>query len=410
MEVNEIQPGQFVDLFSTGTGLEGQTGEVAGAPARFGSETHEVNIFEKKVEEKATEEKTEIKAEEKKEDIVPELNEDGTPKEKEVDLLGTGGEAGKPGRKPKYAFEDAVGYFEDRLKTGKFVKVSVENDKGEEVDFIPKTPEEFDEVLDIQINYRTEQAKKELEKTWYQNKPAAWQAVAKYAEMVDNPADLIPFIQGVQTIESVAQLNEQEIDGAERIVRTRLAQRGDTEDLIDDQIELLKTTNKLIDTAVKYKPLILNDEKAYLGELKRSAEAEQIQTQKIVQQIRTKAVEAIEAPIFGKMKLRNEEKAVIYDLIAVPDEQSKGYKIYNIIDNLFEKGDFETLKRIALLASKPDVFINYLAIDSKEKVAASLEKKIRVAGERGTASKLDSEEQQVRLPRNQYGNTPRFGR
>ncbi len=83
-------------------------------------------------------------------------------------------------RKNKYAFEDATGYFADRIKSGKFVAIE-EDVAGEVKPFIPKTPEEFDEFIDIQVNTQLDNRKKELEEGWYENKSSAWKAVAKYS-------------------------------------------------------------------------------------------------------------------------------------------------------------------------------------------------------------------------------------
>lgn len=404
MEINNLQEDKFVDIF----GDDALPAVTPGQSANFGRKEDEgLNIFDtpgSKPEEKPEEGTTPAaEATTPAEDTTP-------PEDKEVDIIGTGDGAGKPGRKPKYGFEDAVGYFEDRFKNGKFVQVTTTNEKGEEVNFVPKTPEEFDEVIDIQVNYRLDQEKKNLEKSWYGSKSPVWQAVARYAEMVDNPSDIIPFLQGVKTIQSVASVNEEEIDGAEKIVRTRMEQKGDSDDIIDEQIELLKTTDKLISTAKKYKPLIINEEKTYLAQMNRDAEQEELQRRTMFNTIRTKSIEAIEAPIFGKQKLKNEEKAAIFDLIGEPDEASRGYKIYTAIDDLFANGDFDTLKKIALLASNPAAFVNYLTIDAKNSTAAQLQTKLRVSTEGRQASASQEPDERERVQRNQYSKTPRFGR
>ena len=72
----------------------------------------------------------------------------------------------------------------------------------------------------------------------------------------------------------------------------------------------------------------------------------------MVSSIREKKIETIESPFLGKQKLKNEEKAVVYDLIAAPSAETGGYKIYNAIDNLFEKGDFKLLAKVALFNCK----------------------------------------------------------
>lgn len=310
------------------------------------------------------------------------------------------------------ALSDLSTYYQDRIKTGKFVGIDQEDDKGNLVPFIPKTAEEYDEVLELQINYRLDQEKKGIQDKWYASKTPAWKAVSQYAELVDDPAQVIPFIQGVKTIQSVAALDENDADGAEQIVRSRLTQKGDTEEIITQQIDALKTTDKLISTAKLYKPVILQQEQQALQTQMKAAQDNERQYQQLVSEIRESALKSIETPVFGKTKLKNEEKAAIYDLIAEPSEETQGYGIYNVIDNLFEKKEFEKLKELALLLTNRDAFMNYLGTTVANKTAASLERKLRLAGEARSSSGNDFHEEtgQPRVNRTQFKSKPTFGR
>lgn len=334
--------------------------------------------------------------------------------ENKADLLGTSTETKSKKQDVKTEIKDLSGYFEDRLKAGKFVAIEEDAEDGTKKQFIPKTFEEFDEVIDIQVNYRLDQQRKELEQKWYQAKSPAWQAVAKYAELTDDPGDILPFIQGVKTIDDVKDVDPSDLEGAERIVRTRLSQRGETQDAIDEQVEALKTTDKLVSAAQKYKPLILTEQKQQLAKMVQQKKEEEEEYMNLVQDIRNKAIEAIEAPIFGKQKLKQEEKAVVYDLIAEPSQETQGYRIYSAIDALFEKGDFETLKQVALLLGKKDSFINYISSGAADQTAAGLQRKLRVATDSRAAGSNNSDSddggERTTVQRNQFSPTPRFGR
>lgn len=331
--------------------------------------------------------------------------EETTLKGSDVDILDT------QNRQPATPIKDLTSYFEDRVKSGKFIAVEQDDDKGNKVPFIPKTPEEYDEVLELQINYRLEQAKQEMEKKWYESKSPAWKVVSQYAQLIDNPAEMIPFIQGVQMIQSVANIDENEIDGAEQIVRTRLIQRGDPEEIVEQQIEALKTTDKLVSTAKQYKPIIIQQEQAVLANDMKIQQEEQNRYMQMVGDIRTATIQELEQPIFGKTKLKQEEKAEIYDLIGEPSEVNQGYAIYTIIDSLYEKKDFKTLKEIALLLTKRESFYNYLGINVANQTAASLEKKLRLAGDAHKSSGNDFDEEKTQsIQRNQFKTKPTFGR
>lgn len=325
----------------------------------------------------------------------------------EVDILGQSGQK-KVETSP---IKDLTSYFEDRVKSGKFIAVEQDDEKGNKVPFIPKTADEYDEVLELQIEYRVDQAKKDLEKNWYESKSPAWKAVSQYAELVSDPSELIPFLQSVKTITSVANIDENDVEGAEQIVRTRLSQRGDPEEIVTQQIEALKTTNKLVHTAKQYKPIIIQQEQATLAAEMKLKQDEERRWQSMVADIRDAAIKELEQPIFGKTKLKQEEKAEIYDLIGEPSEINQGYGIYSVIDSLFEKKDFKTLKEVALLLSKKDSFYNYLGINVANQTAANLEKKLRLAGDSHKSSGNDfNEDRTAAIQRNQFKTKPTFGR
>lgn len=418
MDINTIQPSQFVDLFG------GDKDEKLINPiAKFGgSEQRSVDLFGTSTGDTttvpaSTDDSTTIPSSGDTTTAAPSTGDTTTASvgdtttKPDTDLFSD--TTGKPGRKPKYDFSDISGYFEDRIKAGKFVAIEEDAEDGTKKPFIPKTPEEFDEVIDIQVGVKLDQERKDLEKKLYQSKSPAWQAVLKYSEMTDDPAEILPFIQGVRNIQSVAQIDEKTPEGAEQIVRSRLLQRGEQDDVITEQIEALKGADKLLSTAAKYKPLILNEEQQNLQALTQKRQQEEQEYQKLVSDIRNNAIKAIETPLFGKVKLKQEEKASIYDLIGEPDADTKGYGIYSVIDNLFDQRDFDTLRQVALLLTKKDAYISYISSTAADKTAGDLQKKLRAVTEKSSSSTNDQNIDDVNRPvvqRNQFKSTARFGR
>lgn len=320
------------------------------------------------------------------------------------------GEKTKPGRPKAKEIKDASEYFADRIKAGKFVAIKETLEDGTETDFIPKTPEEFDEVLDIQVQHQVDAKLKDLDQKWYSSKSPAFQAVAKYAELTDNPADLLPFLQGIRNIESVRDVDETSIDGAERIVRARLEQRGEAEDIIEETVESLKTTDKLLATAAKYKPSILAEESRQLQQMIHQKQQEEREYNTMITNIQENAYKAIEAPTFGK-KLKQDEKADIYDLIGRPSPETGGFAIYTKIDELFESGNFEKLKKIALLLAKEEAFVGYISNAAADKTAGELQKRLKAATDnRSATGDSPMEEERPTVRREQFGHQPRFGR
>lgn len=402
MPITDLDLNAYADMFPLNGSAQPQ-----GKPS-FGMQETDTNIFDQV--QPSTTETTTISSTTETTTVIEETD-------KEANIFGAPAgdqepEKRGPGRPPKEKLPDISSYFEDRLKAGKFVAIKESMEDGSERDFIPATADEMDEVIEIQVNHRLQEREKEVEEKWYSTKSPAWKAVAKYAEMTDDPTEILPFLQGVQTINSIQNVNEDEIEGAEEIVRTAFSKSGQPKEFIDTQIEALKTTDKLIDQAKKLKPTLLKAEAQQLARLEQEKERERIENIRMVESIKQNAIQAIEAPLFGKQKLKQEEKAIIYDLIGEPNEVSGGYQIYTEIDNLFEKGDFDTLREVALLLGKKDSYHTYASMSGAEKAAEGLQKRLRVATESRTASSGNNEEQikQAAVQRNQYNRVPRFGR
>ena len=393
METNikAIPESQFVDIFSNEPLKSPEERGFVGG----GADPIDLNILD-----------TPEKKEEEKKEEVKQVDE-----KVEADIF-EDKEKGKPGRKPKNDFSDLAGYFENRLTSGKFVAIEEETTTGEKKKFIPSTPEEFDEVIDLQVNYQLEKKTKDLEESWYKSKSPAWQTVAKYAEMTDDPSEIVPFIQGLKQLQNVSEFDASTLEGAEAIVRMRLQQKGDSDDIISEQIEALKTTDKLINTATKYKPLILKEQEGQLRQELYKKEQEEKEWNQLVTNIREGAIKSIEAPLFGKHKLKQEEKSAVFGMIGIPSQETKGYQIYTAIDKLFESGDFDTLKELSLLLTKRDSYISYLSDIASTKTAETLQRKLRVATESSAKSSsqgnnLEDDEEIVQRKSTYSGN---FGR
>lgn len=400
MDINTVNPNQFIDLFGTGgvatpTKTPGFVAGVAPDLVDILSTTETTTVPSTTETTTSTTETTTASASTTETTTLVNIFEEE--------------EKGKPGRKPKSEIADLPTYFEDRIKSGKFVKIEEDAPDGSKKVFIPKTPEDFDEVFEIQLNYRLEQEKKQLAQQVYQSKSPAWQTVLKYSELVDDPSEIVPFIQGIKTIESVGQIDENTSEGAEKIVRSRLQQKGDTPELIDQQIEALRTGEKLIPTAKVYKPMIIQEEQVNLSQMIQEKQREEQQYLQMVDTIEKNAVQAIETPLFGKQKLSKEEKAIVYDMIAYPSEETKGYPIFSAIDELYEKGDFETLKIISLLAAgKKDAVFSYISSHAATATAAGLQRTLRVASTSSSSTGDQNTETTPVVTRRQYSG--KFGR
>lgn len=399
MDINTMGNDAFRDLFPE------LTDTPQGAGFSGGSDSPQ-DIFSPRQETPETVETVETveTPENTVEPVVPE-GEDTKEEVKDADILDVPDDKNKDKE-----VTDLKSYFEERLKSGRFIRVDEEDAEGNKIAFIPKTDAELDEVLELQINHRVDERLNEIGENVFKDKSPAWQMVAKYAEMTDNPEDVLAFIQPMKTFNSVSEMNPEDLEDAERIVRTKLEQTGDDEELISQTIESLKTTDKLTSTALKYKPIILNQEKQYMSEMVSRKKAENDNYNNLVHTIRESAIKSIETPIFGKTKLKQEEMASVYDLIGEPSKETKGYLIYSEIDSLFEKGDFDTLKEVAMLLKHKDSYKGYMNNAARQENSTELQRKLRLAAEKSSTSGNDAGTQTSSISRGKYNGTGRFGR
>ena len=219
-------------------------------------------------------------------------------------------------------------------------------------------------MIEANFNHKIESLQEDVNNQWYDNKTNAWKFVAQYAENVDNPYDLLPLLQGVQNIEAIHNLDPNKPEEAELIVRAALERRGESPSIIEDQITTFKEGNKLEKLAGDYQPLLIQEENKKLAQLKAQQEEEEQRNLQMLHTIHENAIKVIETPFLGKHKLKREEKAAVYDLIARPDEDAGGYQIFKAIDNLYATNDFETLREIALMVGNKKAHRNYLGIDN----------------------------------------------
>ena len=70
----------------------------------------------------------------------------------------------------------------------------------------------------------------------------------------------------------------------------------------------------------------------------------------------------------------------------VPDPEIGGLPIYAIIDNLLQQGNFETLSKIALLATDPNSFDNYYTARVDKNINSNIQKRLRTTHQNQNSS------------------------
>jgi hypothetical protein len=276
-------------------------------------------------------------------------------------------------------FNSVKSIFEELIKNNQLLPL--EDEKLE-------TPEDIQALINANVIHQVEEFKSNENNSWYASKSPAWRIVAEFSEKVQHPSELLPFIQSVQTIEVVSDLNAKEEEDAEKIVRMALVSRNESQDIIDETISTYKDNGKLSILAEKYQPALIQQEKNKMESLSKQKEQDEIDNYQMIKQIHEDAIKVLETPFMGKHKMKKEEKAAIYNLIAAPDENSGGYRIFSEIDNLYETKNFEKLRMIGLLLTDDVAYNTYIGMNAVGASAERMMRKVKTTSTGNTTSEI----------------------
>lgn len=297
-------------------------------------------------------------------------------------------------------FGNVRSLFEDLIKNNQLFPLA-----DEKLD----TPEDVKALIMANVAHQLEEDRKNDNNAWYASKSPAWRIVAEFSEKAQHPSELLPFIQSVQIIDRVAELDPKNEIDAERIIRLALVNRNESEDIIEETLSTYKDNGKLTALAEKYQPTLIQNEQIKMEQMQAQKQKEEYDNYNMIRQIHDDSVRVLETPFLGKHKLTKEEKAGIYNMIASPDEQSGGYKIFAAIDNLYETKDFEKLRKIALILQNEAAYNQYVGIDVASYVAEGALRKLKLTSTGSSSANVDEPAQVKQQPMNQLNTNKDSG-
>lgn len=258
------------------------------------------------------------------------------------------------------------------------------NDKNEII--LPTTRQELLELMDENLETISQNTYQEVAQNFYQTKSPVWQQLLKYSETARSLDEVAPLFAAMQDMETIQTLNTEDESHQEYIIRQYGMLNGLDAETIDADIEDYKERGKLQERAEKLKPsLDRYNEQRVQQELAKKQQEEQ-QKQYLLQTHYNNVVEnVINKKEINGIKLKNEHKQYVASTL-VPDENIGGLPIYTLVDNLLQKGDFDTLTRIALLATNPELHDTYYNNKNANTIAANLQRTLRTANTQSTNS------------------------
>lgn len=267
-----------------------------------------------------------------------------------------------------------------------------------------ETVKDVQDLLDANLTHRIEAQQKEIYEGVFQSMTPAMQMVAQYASQVTHPSELLPLLQTTSNAERFASLDPENIAHQEIIVRERMRMNGDSDAIIDQEITDLKDRNKMAEKAKAYKPVL---QQFYERQTQQLLHEKQREEQEMIQQVQLNDQhirKILDAPDMGGIKLKNNHKAAVYEMLAIPrEEYGGGVGIYHIIDQLFQEGKFDRLAKIALLVADEkgfdEAYITKLRMQNADDTIRKLNTSNKAAGPTVTDDQQDQDNDQPKLRR-----------
>lgn len=242
--------------------------------------------------------------------------------------------------------------------------------------------ETVDDVLELLQANDQEKVKiyeEEAKKQFFGSMTPAMQTVAQYAQHIQNPAELIPFLEAMDNVAYSYELDADNADHHEAIVSNMLSIQGLSNDAIESEIKDLKERDKLADRAKALKPTLdrYNEQQVAIMAQQKQKEYQQEQA-KWKKYQETVFEKVVKSPTVGGLKLKKQDRDLAYAALAhaVPN---RGLGIYTIIDSLIENGDFDTLTELALLGTNKKNYYDYIGTSIKAEVAEETQRKLRTS-------------------------------
>ena len=230
--------------------------------------------------------------------------------------------------------------------------------------------------------------------------------LAQYAEQVQNPQELIPFLTAIDNHQYVAELDVTNENDQEEIIRQSLSLRGFPEDQIQADIDDIKERGKLEEKAKALQPQLQLYMQQQVVAIQKQKEQEILQQQQRDQLYQQEVKKAIDVPELEGLKLKKEHKELIYAGLTGKDQNGELY-VYSLINNLLAKKDYNTLAEIVLLGADKKAYKSYTKTVQQAADAQDTIRKLNTKG--GTVSSIAPQDINTNSTKNTVARPTRNG-
>ena len=250
--------------------------------------------------------------------------------------------------------------------------------EGEDGKFvIPKTFDELKQLIDENKKFEVEENKKKWESDTLNELSPQVQSIMEYAKA--GGKDVTPILEAWAAVESISQLDPNNIDDAEEIIRYDLEAKGLDQDDIEEQVDLLKSTKKIYQKAASVKPKLEEQEIGRIAQMEQMQKQSAVQLQENKVRYQTNMSSAIDKTFEDKNLSSNLKHSIfepVYESAFRPGMKVTGFQ-RGLEELQLDPNKNQHFAEVALLVSDRDKFFEVYGNKIKRDVTADTVKKLK---------------------------------
>lgn len=268
---------------------------------------------------------------------------------------------------------------------------------------------DWKELLEANFNEREKKVRQETPQQFFESLPEELQYAAKY--VADGGQDLKGLFQALAQVEEFREMNPQDPNDQEFIVRSYLRATGfGNDEEISEEISTWKDLGKLEQQAMKFKPKLDAMQEHVVQEQLARQEQMKIQQQEAAEAYIENVYEALKTAEVNGLKLDRKTQASLYTGLVQPQYPSISGRPTNLLGHLLEKYQFvepnyPLIAEALWLLSDPDSYRQTLMKQGKNQAVESTVRQLKTEQSRKLASSSEEpmetqSSQQRKIPRN----------
>ena len=255
---------------------------------------------------------------------------------------------------------------------------------------------DWKELLEANFQERENKIRQETPAEFFESLPDELKYAAKY--VADGGQDLRGLFQALAQVEQVREMNPEDANDQEFIVRQYMEAKGIPAETIDEDIETWKDLGKLEQKAKQYKPqLDAMQEQVVQHQLARQEQMKMQQEQAADAYIHN-VYEALKVSEINGIKLDKKTQAQLYTGLVQPQYPSISGKPTNLLGHLLERYQFvepnyPLIAEALWLLSDPDAYRQNLVKQGKNQAVEQTVRQLKTEQSKKLQSSVPDEEE-----------------